>query len=683
MSAKRTNYQLKITLIYFIVNTIAIFLYTSTTPYMLGVRGDAFIAFMKTNAITSGILVPLICSIVYLIAGRIQKVIDKIDAKQTVSEKEYQKAIKTFSILNILFFTVAVSAYVVGTLRNLIEMYAGSMPADPEIIYFRLALGFLWGGISSLFSIHFTNIILIKAKKKLKIYQFSDDEKTKIKDLRVKLSLPNTLLIVFSIVLFMAFGYREVENNLRANNLLWENKIAEYNPELAEKIKSDLSDEIDVESKMTDEFEFMTIFSLIYIVALIIPIFMSSNQVFKYISSLKESISNLTGNNRDLSRRISIIENDNIGEMTQEINFLINNLNDIFIRFKEAFQDVVSSGNNLIASISVLKEYSNNMKSLNQNIENNAKNQSETFDNTSTVINEIKNGITNILSGISNQTDLINQISSSIEELNSSINSISNLTTEMNERAKGMIVIADASKKSVISSVKAMKEIEATGQKIQEIIQVIQEIAEQTNLLAMNAAIEAAHAGGAGKGFAVVASEIRKLSENTNNSAKEIIKITKESSEKIGKGVDISYTASKNIDKMIDEINHNSESFEEISTSIKEQSENVKDLLNIAVQLVSNTTEVQDETKLLEEKNETMTRASNELDNVSKEISNINNKQIDFNEKINQDLISTENIVNNTFQTIENVKQLINMFKLQESDAISEKLTVADKDDER
>ena len=64
--------------------------------------------------------------------------------------------------------------------------------------------------------------------------------------------------------------------------------------------------------------------------------------------------------------------------------------------------------------------------------------------------------------------------------------------------------------------------------RIQAATEFITSIAEETNLLSLNASIEAARAGESGKGFAVVAGQIKKLSEQSNQSSKEIEETAKE-----------------------------------------------------------------------------------------------------------------------------------------------------------
>ncbi|OCP35653.1 globin-coupled sensor protein [Ensifer sp. LC163] len=88
-------------------------------------------------------------------------------------------------------------------------------------------------------------------------------------------------------------------------------------------------------------------------------------------------------------------------------------------------------------------------------------------------------------------------------------------------------------------AISAMADIEASAEKIGQIIGVIDEIAFQTNLLALNAGIEAARAGDSGRGFAVVAQEVRALAQRSGEAAREIKQLVTGTKAQVETGVEI------------------------------------------------------------------------------------------------------------------------------------------------
>ncbi|KEH98534.1 chemotaxis protein [Clostridium botulinum C/D str. BKT12695] len=126
-------------------------------------------------------------------------------------------------------------------------------------------------------------------------------------------------------------------------------------------------------------------------------------------------------------------------------------------------------------------------------------------------------------------------IKSSVENISNRAEDLSQKCQEVNERAKNLTEVANGSmedglnvyeknKKELVKSIENSKSVK----KINVLLESIIEITEQTNLLALNAAIEAARAGEHGKGFAVVAEEVRKLAEESSDTAGEIQLIIKD-----------------------------------------------------------------------------------------------------------------------------------------------------------
>ena len=159
--------------------------------------------------------------------------------------------------------------------------------------------------------------------------------------------------------------------------------------------------------------------------------------------------------------------------------------------------------------------------------------------------------------GATEQAASVEEVSSSMEQMASNIRQNADNAAQTEKIALKAAQDADASGKTAIQAVDAMK-------KIAEKISIIEEIARQTNLLALNAAIEAARAGDHGKGFAVVAAEVRKLAERSGMAAAEIGELSSST-------VIVADQAGRMLAQLVPDIQRTAELVEEISAASNEQ----------------------------------------------------------------------------------------------------------------
>ena len=133
--------------------------------------------------------------------------------------------------------------------------------------------------------------------------------------------------------------------------------------------------------------------------------------------------------------------------------------------------------------------------------------------------------------------------------------------------------------------VTTMNEINASSEKIREIIGVIDGIAFQTNILALNAAVEAARAGEQDRGFAVVAGEVRTLAQRSADAAKQIKSLIGQSVDKVEAGTRLADSPGQGMGEIVAQVKRVNDLIAEISAASAEQTQGISQVGDAVAQL--------------------------------------------------------------------------------------------------
>lgn len=203
------------------------------------------------------------------------------------------------------------------------------------------------------------------------------------------------------------------------------------------------------------------------------------------------------------------------------------------------------------------------------------------------------------------QATMAHETSQSMEQMTNGIQNVADVAATIVENSDYMQQKMQQGQLAVRNSIDQMKSIQQGTERELEIIQrleresneigqisnMITEIADQTNLLALNAAIEAARAGEAGKGFAVVADEVRKLSEQTAQSAVQINHLIHNVQSHTNEAVQAGQGSAENVHTGIEIITQVGEQFEDILTSIEQISSEIESMSAAAEEMSASTEE--------------------------------------------------------------------------------------------
>ncbi|EJS49759.1 methyl-accepting chemotaxis protein [Bacillus thuringiensis] len=360
------------------------------------------------------------------------------------------------------------------------------------------------------------------------------------------------------------------------------------------KLREQSIEKIDQSALLIEYVIFLSL--VICIVAAIILAWWFSGKLVKPIQQIDTKLKELASQEGDLTARLQVNSNDEIGAIAASFNKMLENLQHIINRVQKTSVEVQTASENMLEKTNTSREATVRVQSSMSNLNASIQSQTSSMEESSTAMDDM---------------------AVSVQRIAESASSVAELAVATSEHASdGSTVI----QKSVSQMTTIHEAVNATSEVVERLIthtkyidtavQSISNIAEQTNLLALNASIEAARAGEQGKGFAVVADEVRKLAEQSKTAATDINQLlhqiqndTETASSMMSQGrseafegINVIREAGTSFSTIVEQVNKVSTQMQDISATAEEMAASAEEMNASLNNIASISTEVSSET---------------------------------------------------------------------------------------
>lgn len=275
---------------------------------------------------------------------------------------------------------------------------------------------------------------------------------------------------------------------------------------------------------------------------------------------------------------IEVASNDELGDLVTAFNEMKHNLVGLIRRVGEASDKVTAYSEELYASTDHVATTTQGVSRLFEEMNVAAQGSSKRAEEGTVGVNQAVDGLNQIAAasqGVNEQTI------HTLEAANGGLE-----TVQLAEKRMQEIRRANELTQQMVNR------LSNQSLEIEKITRSITAITEQTNLLALNAAIEAARAGEHGKGFAVVAAEVRKLAEESKQSAIQIQTVVRDIQRDTEQVESAFEESSVHVENGVSQMGEVAEAFREIVSVIEETSRQMSEIAAATEEVSANTTEV-------------------------------------------------------------------------------------------
>ncbi|MBQ7864421.1 MAG: MCP four helix bundle domain-containing protein [Lachnospiraceae bacterium] len=269
---------------------------------------------------------------------------------------------------------------------------------------------------------------------------------------------------------------------------------------------------------------------------------------------------------------------DEIADMLKAVGATTTKLQKIFADLEQLLEKMADGNFNITTSCEeeYIGEYQGLLlaiRQMNRQMDGTLKNVREAARAVSAGATNLAEASQSLAEGATDQAASVEEMQATIDEITTALERTAGEVYDSFEKAEACADEAEKSRYEMESMMEAMNRISEASEKIGNIIAELEDIASQTNLLSLNASIEAARAGEAGRGFAVVADEIRKLAEQSSNSAINSRALIEQSIQEVNNGNEAALKTSEVLGNVVSAIHEIAATSKQISEASKHQAQ--------------------------------------------------------------------------------------------------------------